>query len=88
MSVVGMDDAQAQMRKAIMAIMMDTSMSEEEKSSKRQDLLMGRWSKPAEDKKAEGDKPTKGACMQACRRLRVVEGGAGGEHAWVACCVA
>ncbi|KAG1680327.1 hypothetical protein FOA52_015417 [Chlamydomonas sp. UWO 241] len=60
-----MDDAQAQMRKAIMAVMNDTTLSDDEKASRRQAILMGKWSKPAEAKPADGDKPTKGS-KEAC----------------------
>lgn len=37
------DDPQARMRKAIVAIMLDTTLSEQEKALKRQALLSGKW---------------------------------------------
>lgn len=65
------------MRKQIMAIMMDASLSDAEKARKRQDLLMGTWSKPAaaedakagakEDKKAKP--PAKGACASTAAHV-------------------
>jgi hypothetical protein len=51
-------DAQAQLRKAILSIMTDTTLSEAEKAKKRQELMMGGWKKPAEEpegKKKCGD---------------------------------
>jgi hypothetical protein len=54
----GENDAQAQLRKAILSIMTDTTLSEAEKAKKRQELMMGGWKKTAEGsegKKEGGD---------------------------------
>lgn len=41
-----MSEQQMALRKAIFAIMQDTTLSEDEKSQKRQQLLMGGFAKP------------------------------------------
>lgn len=70
--------AQNDMRSKIMAIMMDKSLSEEEKGRKRQALLMGRWAQPVaeepaakkQDKAANGDSP-KGASRRGPSRQNI-----------------
>lgn len=66
-------EAQVQMRKkhaAIMAIQLDTSLTEAEKAQKRQLIMMGSWAKPQEP---GGGQPTcswTGACIQrVCSQL-------------------
>ncbi len=48
-------DAEAQKRRAIMAIMLDTTLTEAEKARRRQALMMGSWASKAVD--AEDNKP-------------------------------
>lgn len=70
----GESDAQAQMRKAIFAIMQDTSLTEQEKAQKRQQLMMGAmWKKPAateeEQKDEKAEKDAKGVLWGSNGRL-------------------
>jgi len=55
MTAVGM--AENDMRRRIMAIMMDTSMNDAEKARARQELMTGGWSKPAPSADAAGSSP-------------------------------
>lgn len=64
------------LRSKIMAIMRDTTMTEQEKARKRQELLMGNWAKPAasapEKEEQEAKKGAKGGlwtCRQCKRRV-------------------
>lgn len=60
----GENDKQMQLRKAIVAIMMDKSLTEEEKAKKRQALLMGGWSAKTEgDKKEDKKESAKGGSI-------------------------
>lgn len=52
----GPSEQEMAMRKAIMAIMMDTTLTDAEKSQKRQQLMCGGWKTSKEE-----DKPAKGA---------------------------
>lgn len=47
------EKAQMEMRRRIMKIMMDTTLSDAEKAQKRQDLMSGKWSDEQEDKPGE-----------------------------------
>ena len=42
-------DAQARMRRSIIAIQMDSSLSEDEKARRRQQLMLGGWASPAKN---------------------------------------
>ncbi len=49
-------------RTKILAINNDASLTDAEKGRKRQELLMGRWAKPAEEPTAKGSKQAAAAC--------------------------
>ena len=55
--------AENDMRAKIMAIMTDKTLTDVEKGRKRQELLMGRWAKPATDE------PAKQAKESSCKSL-------------------
>jgi uncharacterized protein GlcG (DUF336 family) len=63
----GPSEQEMAMRKAIMAIMMDTKLRDAEKAQKRQQLMCGGWQTKKED-----EKPAKGArhlfCVQKLPR--------------------
>ncbi len=49
------------MRKAIVAIMMDTTLTDAEKAKKRQELLTSRWTAPIEESSEEPGEARRGA---------------------------
>jgi hypothetical protein len=57
----GPSEQEMAMRKAIMAIMMDTTLSDAEKAQKRQQLMCGGWKTSKEE-----EKPAKGARQLLC----------------------
>jgi hypothetical protein len=73
-------DGQNDLRAKIMAIMRDTSLSDAEKSRKRQELMCGGWAKPA----APADKS--GARRDQPARLPLRRGGVSTAHACRGCC--
>ena len=62
------------MRAKIMAIMTDKSLTDEEKGRKRQELLMGRWAKPAIEEEPSAKKPAKGANLFSAMAPNYVQG--------------
>lgn len=48
-------DPQAELRRQIVAIMRDDTLTEEQKSVKRQELMSGAWAKPATQKDAQSE---------------------------------
>uniref|UniRef100_A0A383VGC2 RING-type E3 ubiquitin transferase n=1 Tax=Tetradesmus obliquus TaxID=3088 RepID=A0A383VGC2_TETOB len=57
----GPSEQETAMRKAIMAIMMDTALTDAEKSQKRQQLMCGGWKTSKEEDKPAKDDPAKQA---------------------------
>lgn len=55
--MIKMEDSQNDLRSKIMAIMRDPNMTDEEKARKRQEVMMGTWSKPVQEanKKEQAD---------------------------------
>lgn len=63
------EKAQMEMRKRIMKIMMDPTLSDAEKAQRRQDLMSGKWSDDQDDnssKKSAGEQ----LGLQACRAVQ------------------
>jgi hypothetical protein len=52
MARVGMDEGE--LRRLITQIQLNTSLTDAEKAQKRQELLSGRWAKPAAEDPADG----------------------------------
>ena len=46
---------EGEMRKRIVAIMMDTTLTDSEKAVKRQELMCGKWMAPKEEDAGAGD---------------------------------